>query len=825
MENNLNFVFNDPRLNFTQGGKMIVRIVTTSGILILLVLTVVLLLSDVSGLRYFGAFLVLFWIDFLVHINQGRRTLEEMPTAGTVNAALFFKPFLLDAIGTAVSKQKISGEHFGLALTEEALRKPSMQKLLLRLDIDPREFGGKIQSLMTEFRESGQADESLDEFYSPEFLEKLIGFAKSRETKYVERGDVLAALFMSNDHRLERLRKSFSLNEANVGSALMLESAHLKAPSISKRSAGSSEVNPINKAWTSRPTPELDALGEDITVKAALGIGRVLVGHDKEFLLLSEGLSKTVGPNVLLVGAAGSGKGSMVEHLANTMALGTAPPPLNDMRLVTLDISRLAAGADQGGLQARLEKIVQEILTAGNIALYIPDTHILFKTSGKDEISAADTLLPILTNDNFPVVGTTTPEDFARTIEVNGAFAKVFEKIAVEEVDEASALRLLTTEGLELEARTGVMITVPALRSAVSMAKAHLRPKILPGSARELLSHALDLAKRKEDKTVTSEHVYAATEEITKVPVRAPGKEEETELLNLEKIIHKKFINQEEAVKAVADALREYRSGLTKEGGPIASFLFVGPTGVGKTALAKLLAELQFGNKEALIRFDMSEYQDKQSVFQFIGSPDGSMPGALTEAVRSKPHALLLFDEFEKAYPDIQNLFLQVLDDARLTDTLGRTVDFKETVIIATSNAHSEEIQTALKAGKSITDIAADFKNSLTDVFKPELINRFSKIIVFKNLGPEDLKKIATIHLQDFIKSLESKSLKLEIKPEVVEAVSRWGYDASFGARPLDRVIEEKLRAPLAQFLLANHPQPGSTIEATLEGESVSFSL
>lgn len=825
METTREFRFYDPRLEFTQAGKMIVRVTTTTTFLILGALTVILLLSDVSNLKFLGWFLVLFWLDFLVHFRKGRLEIEDIPSKGLVNVADFLRPSALDILSTATSRGRIAKTHFGLSVIEEAIRKPKMQRAIIRLDVDPREFQGKLHSLLAEFQQGGEADESWDEFQSPEFLENLMDFAWSRGANYIEPGDIMAAFLKMHDHRIERLRQSFAINEGYLRSALMLESTHIKPPSIFKKPRRRLESNVVNKAWTSRPTPQLDSLGEDLTAQAMAGRGRMLFGHKTEYRLMVEGLLKTVGPNVLLVGAAGSGKSALVEHLAWEMVSGKTSEPLSDMRLVTLDVGRLTAGAEPGIIQERLEALVQEVLTAGNIAIAIPDIHTLFKTSGEGHVSAAETLLPILENDNFPVIGMTTPEDFSRSLSPHDSFVRVFEKITVDEIEEKAAETFLTSEAVMFEARTGVVITAPALRSAVTMAKSHLRPKILPGSAVELLGHALDIAKRKNEKQLHSNHIYTAVEELTKVPVKAPSKEESKELLELENKIHQRFIGQEEAVKAVADALREYRSGLTREGGPIASFLFVGPTGVGKTQLAKLLADIQFGSEQAMIRFDMSEYQDKQSVFQFIGSPDGSLPGALTEAVRNKPHAILLFDEFEKAFSDIHNLFLQILDDARLTDTLGRTVDFKETIIIATSNAHSEKIAEALRTGKTIADISADFKNTLTDVFKPELVNRFSKIIVFKNLEQTEIEKIAVIHLNKFTESLKSKNIELEISPETVKAIARWGYDPTFGARPLDRTIEEKLRAPLAQFLLANDIQPGTVIEVRLEEGKVSFSL
>jgi ATP-dependent Clp protease ATP-binding subunit ClpB len=291
----------------------------------------------------------------------------------------------------------------------------------------------------------------------------------------------------------------------------------------------------------------------------------------------------------------------------------------------------------------------------------------------------------------------------------------------------------------------------------------------------------------------------------------------------MEDLIHKRLVDQEEAVKAVADAIREYRSGLTRKGGPIASFLFVGPTGVGKTELAKILAELQFGSEKMMVRFDMTEYQDKQSFYRFIGSPDGSVRGALTDAVLAKPYSLVLLDEFEKAFPDILNLFLQVLDDGRLTDNLSRTVDFTNTIIIATSNAHSDIINEALSKGETMDDIAEYVKARLTDVFKPELLNRFSRTIVFKNLMPDDLSKIVALNLQELVGIMKERGIYLTFTPEALREIAKLGYDPAFGARPLRRVIDAKVRAPLSEAILGKKVAKGNRVKLIYENDKFDF--
>jgi ATP-dependent Clp protease ATP-binding subunit ClpC len=330
-------------------------------------------------------------------------------------------------------------------------------------------------------------------------------------------------------------------------------------------------------------------------------------------------------------------------------------------------------------------------------------------------------------------------------------------------------------------------------------------------------------AERRGEKVVTPDRVTAVAEEKVNIPMHEAEGDEAEKLLHMEELIHERIVGQDEAVKAVAQALREYRSGLTRKGGPIASFLFVGPTGVGKTELAKILAEIQFGSEKMMVRFDMTEYQDKQSFFRFIGSPDGTVRGALTDAVREKPYGLVLLDEFEKAYPDILNLFLQVLDDGRLTDNMGRVVDFTNTIIIATSNAHSDIINEALNKGESMTDIADYLKARLTDVLKPELLNRFSKIIVFKNLEMNELPQIVAINLSELVAAVKAQGITLSFSAEAIAKIAKLGYDPAYGARPLRRAIDEYIRAPLSEALLAKKIAKGARVTCTIKDDKFDF--
>lgn len=439
-------------------------------------------------------------------------------------------------------------------------------------------------------------------------------------------------------------------------------------------------------------------------------------------------------------------------------------------------------------------------------------------------MDVATLMLPAISSDAFQVIGSTYGKEFKTEIEPHTDFLNAFEPVRVEEISEDDAIRLLTYAGIILERQYKVIISFEAIKAAVSIAHKYFKQKLLPASAEDLLKEALADATQRGEKMLTDEIVIAVAERKVNIPIHKTTKEEAEKLLNLEDIIHKNLIDQEQAVTAVARALRQYRSGLARSSGPIATFLFVGPTGVGKTELAKILAKTQFGSDQLLLRFDMSEYQDKQSIFRFIGTPDGKMSGTLTESVIQKPYSLILLDEFEKAHPDVLNIFLQVFDDGRITDNVGRVVDFQNTIIIATSNANSDFIKDSIEAGRTIEDIKDEFKKKLTGYFRPELLNRFSDVIIFKNLSVDDTIAIARMQIQKLAKTLgEEQGIAMEIDDEVVQHLAKIGYDPVFGARPLRTVINDRIKSQLAEMILRNELRKGSHLKLILEGDEVRF--
>jgi ATP-dependent Clp protease ATP-binding subunit ClpC len=822
------FYFDDPRLRMTLAGRMLVRVTSYVSYLVLIVATALFLLArDIPALFCLGMFLVLVVADLLIHHGEGDAPISELPKAGRVNLARTMNAAAFAMIERAVDRSAITKKSFPLELTSRLFEIPQIENGLRRLDVDPKAFKAKLDTLMEQSAPQGYADVMLP------LAAHAFASAASAGHEFITPGDLFSALPAVADESLDRLFSLFNIEEGDLALALIFSALAARRGPFSRLPdvvGGFATEMPrvvphriMNRAWTSRPTPTLDKYGIDYTDLARDSQAGFLIGHEAEYERLVEAIGKPVEPNAILVGEPGSGKEAVIRHLAYCLTKDDVPEGLFDRRLVGLQLQSLIAGAAPEELNARLKLVVDEILTAGNIVLFIPDIHNLVRTSGAAYLSAADALMSVIASNRFPVVGTSYPKEYKEFIEPRSDFSGLFEKIMINEINETDAERILIYEGFLLERQAKIVVSFGAIKRAVVLAKKYLHDKLLPSSAEDLLKAALVDAERRGEKTVTPDRVTAVAEEKVNIPMHEAEGDEAEKLLHMEELIHKRIVGQDEAVKAVAQALREYRSGLTRKGGPIASFLFVGPTGVGKTELAKALAEIQFGSEKMMVRFDMTEYQDKTSFFRFIGSPDGTVRGALTDAVREKPYSLVLLDEFEKAFPDILNLFLQVLDDGRLTDNMGRVVDFTNTIIIATSNAHSDIINDALAKGESMTDIADYLKARLVDVLKPELLNRFSKIIVFKNLEMNELPQIVAINLSDLVAAAREQGITLSFSAEAIAKIAKLGYDPAYGARPLRRAIDEYIRAPLSEALLAKKIAKGARIACSIKDDKFDF--
>ncbi|MFH0806612.1 MAG: ATP-dependent Clp protease ATP-binding subunit [Candidatus Brennerbacteria bacterium] len=827
-----NIFFRDARFGFSTGGEFLVRLFTAVSYAALIGAAVVLLTTDAVSARALGVFIALFLIDRVFHLREGERTLAEFKE-GSVNVRQALTPAAYRVFQRSFRYALGAGKNFSLVFLSNLSHRSDIKESLRRLGVRPDVFAKEVGTLLSS--EEGKGNESKEELLkeAETLAVRAYYVALGTEERFVEPRSFFAALAA---HPKAPLPNLFGLHEISSEDAIEAVvfgrfrrtfSGLRRIPAVLGGFAHHSRTlrkRAMNRAWTARPTPTLDQYSIDLTNLARAEEVGFLIGHEKEFEHLLQVLARPGKPNALLVGEPGVGKSTMVAHLAFRIIKDRVPPALFDRRLVELHVGALVGDVAPEEAAGRMKKIVEEVLAAGNVVLSIPNVHELFYTKEKRGIDPINMLLPILGSESIPVIAETFPKEFKQIIESRSDFMEQFEKVEVDEITPAEATRFLTYTSLLLEREFNITVTFRAVRKAVELAHRYFATRILPGSALDLLKQALAKASAEDARELGESHIIAVAERQSKVPIEAASEKEAEKLLNLESIIHERLVNQEAAVKAVSRALREYRSGLTRKGGPIATFLFVGPTGVGKTELAKILTKVQFNTASAMHRFDMSEFQTKDSIQRFIGNPDGSRTGALTDAVRALPYSLILLDEFEKAHPDILNLFLQVFDDGRLTDSLGRTADFTNTIIIATSNAHSDFIKEEIEKGNKSEDIALELKKRLTTYFKPELINRFSDIIVFRNLMQSEVEKIAAILIQEVSDTLrEAHGINLTIHESAVAEVARRGWSPVFGARPLRQAISEHVKGVLAEKILRRELVRGMKISLVYEGEAFVF--
>ncbi|GFN35593.1 ATP-dependent Clp protease ATP-binding subunit [Tepidimicrobium xylanilyticum] len=625
-------------------------------------------------------------------------------------------------------------------------------------------------------------------------------------------------------------------------------------------------------------TPNLDKYGRDLTKLAMDGKIDPVIGRTKEIERVIQILSRRTKNNPVLIGEPGVGKTAIAEGLAQKIVEGQVPEIIRDKKVVTLDLPGMIAGAKyRGEFEERLKSVMKEIKEAGNIILFIDELHtIIGAGAAEGAIDASNILKPVLARGELQVIGATTIDEYRKYIEKDSALERRFQPIMVEEPTVEDTVKIL--EGLRdrYEAHHRVKITDEALRAAAELSSRYITDRFLPDKAIDLIDEAAsmirinsyvapdglkdleerleELSQEKEEAINTQNFEKAAEirdmerkirEELereknrwekekqtsdmvvgydevanvisswTGIPVDKMTTEESQKLLNLEEILHQKVIGQEQAVKAVASAVRRARVGLKDPKKPVGTFIFVGPTGVGKTYLAKALAETLFGDEDLMIRIDMSEYMEKHSVSRLVGSPPGYVGydegGQLTEAVRRKPYSVILFDEIEKAHPDVFNILLQILDDGRLTDSKGRTVDFKNTIIIMTSNVGATSLrkQNVLGFSSGLEEEKEEYEkmketimDNLKRTFRPEFLNRIDEVIVFHSLKEEDVKEIVTIMVKDLENRMKKLDINVKVTERTIDHISKEGFDLVYGARPLERTITKMIEDQLAEAIL-----------------------
>jgi ATPases with chaperone activity, ATP-binding subunit len=580
----------------------------------------------------------------------------------------------------------------------------------------------------------------------------------------------------------------------------------------------------MNRSYTAVATPTLDHFSSDLTSAARSGRLDLCMDRVKEFSAIFDAYSSGQS-GVLLIGPTGVGKRSIIEGLAQMMVKEEVPEYLQDKRLLELDLANLISGASASEAQERLLICLNEINRAGNIILYISNIEKLMGISsgGAESFELIGVLIDAISRQYLFCIATATTENYSKFIE-GTALGESMTTIGVAEPSFNQTIQILESKASALEAHYGIYLTYSALEKTVLLSNKYLRDVSSPLKAINLLQKAVIIsnkaARNNPDRVICSgEEVAIAIEQITGIPANKVSEDEGKKLLNLEVDIHERMVGQEEAVKAVSAALRRARAELKDGARPIASFLFLGPTGVGKTELAKTVSEVYFGDENYMVRLDMSEYQEASSVNKIIGDASGAV-GYLTEAVRKKPFSLILLDEIEKAHPDILNLFLQLLDDGRLTDGQGRTISFTQSIIIATSNIGSVTIQESMKNGLSVDAIKQDLiDNQLNKYMRPELINRFDGIVVFKPLTEDNIIVIATLMLKKIKKNLADKGVDFQADKDGVAILAKAGYDPKFGARPLRRLLQERVEDEIANLFLAGSLKRRDTVFIGSNGE------
>ncbi|MBU2540056.1 ATP-dependent Clp protease ATP-binding subunit [Patescibacteria group bacterium] len=575
----------------------------------------------------------------------------------------------------------------------------------------------------------------------------------------------------------------------------------------------------MGKDWASGYTIILDQYSIDWTKNIRKWLFKAIIGHEKEIEQVQMALAKSGLKNVLIIGDPGAGRESIIEGLAKKTCLGKSLPELNYYRVVELDMTALLSRINNPEeVENTLDRIFQEVVTAGNIVLVIKEFHnyIGIEVNQPGMVDISGVIGKYLKAPEFRFVATTDYSGLHTRLENNPSLLEMFGKIEISEVSEQETIRILQNLALELERKYKIFITYPAIRELVSLSARYIPNQPFPKKAIDLLQDvAVYVARSAKEKVVLPEHVAKVISTKTEIPVGKIEVEEKKTLLNLEKLIHVRIINQEEAVKEISIAMRRARAGIGSKKRPIGSFLFLGPTGVGKTETSKALAQIYFGGEERMIRLDMSEFQAIADIPRLLGVRGEE--GLLTTPVREKPFSLLLIDEIEKAHPNILNLFLQVLDEGNITDGQGRKTVFTSTIIICTSNAGSEVIFEA--TGKNEPIDKEKLLSSLFNkgIFRPEFINRFDAVVIFKPLTKDNLLDISQLMLASLKKSLKEKNVDFIITESLKEKVVELSYKPAFGAREMRRVIQNNIESTVAQALLSDNLKRGDRFEISPE--------
>ena len=789
----------------------------------------------------------------------------------------------------------IGTEHLLLGLLSET--EGTAGRVLEEFQVDGKKLVELIDKLVTPAEVGNVTEIEMKPAYSPrteKVLESAVAEAQNSGCEKAGTEHLLLAMLRETDCVGTRLLYTMGVNIQKLYAAV-LGAMGYDNEAIQEEFQAAKAMQNLGGS----PTPALDQYSRDLTQMAAEGKLDPVVGREKEISRLIQILSRRTKNNPCLVGEPGVGKTAIAEGLAQRILAGSVPETIKDKRLVVLDLSGMVAGSKyRGEFEERIRKVVDEVRENQGILLFIDELHTIIGAGGAEgALDASNILKPSLSRGELQIIGATTLEEYRKYIEKDAALERRFQPVTVEEPSEEEAYEILKGLRPYYERHHKVEISDEALEAAVKMSVRYINDRFLPDKAIDLIDEAaskvqlsgyqasseiedlsreiqeilqekeraiktgyLSLAKEcqekqkeaearleqlqvKEEKKnqrksgkVDEKAVASIVSDWTKIPVQRLTEGETRRLAQLEKELHKRVIGQEEAVHAVSQAVKRGRVGLKDPNRPIGSFLFLGPTGVGKTELSKALAQAVFGSEQAMIRVDMSEYMEKHSVSKLIGSPPGYVGydegGQLSEKVRRNPYSVILFDEIEKAHPDVFNILLQVLDDGHITDAHGRKVDFKQTIIIMTSNAGAQAIVEPKQLGfisqkdekKDYEKMKSGVMEEVRRLFKPEFMNRIDDIMVFHTLNKEEIRKIVLLLLKSLEKRCEEQmDIHLNVTNSAVDYIAEAGFDAKYGARPLRRAIQSKIEDRLANELLEGKIRRGDIVQVQYRNKEIRF--
>jgi ATP-dependent Clp protease ATP-binding subunit ClpC len=759
----------------------------------------------------------------------------------------------------------LSSEH----LLYAALQDGVVRRVLDEVGADPEAIRAQLEE---EAQKGGRTDVSPS--LAPDAKRALLAaYEESRDlgSSYIGPEHVLLALAADDESDGGRLLSRFGLSHTRLRGAV-----------VRGVDTGGEAREPASS------TPTLDEYSRDLTQMAREGKLDPVIGRAEEVETTIEILSRRTKNNPVLIGDPGVGKTAIVEGIAQRVVNDEVPETLSDKRVVQLDLSGIVAGTQyRGQFEERLKKVIDEVReNSDELILFIDELHtVVGAGAAEGAMDASNMLKPALSRGELHVVGATTIDEYRKNIEKDAALERRFQPVLVSEPTVEDTIDILQGLKDRYEAHHRVKIREEAIIAAAELSDRYITGRFLPDKAIDLMDQAgarvrlraktkpqdtkaledeLRRVQREKDEAVANEDFEKApglrdrvealrsqleearggrrpvaevtAEDIAEVVSRATGipvsqltEEERERLMRLEEQLHERVVGQEEAVEAVAEAVRRARAGLSDPDRPIGSFLFLGPTGVGKTELARTLAEALFGDEAAMVRIDMSEFQERHTVSRLVGAPPGYVgyeeAGQLTEAVRRRPYSVLLLDEIEKAHADVFNILLQILDDGRLTDAQGRTVDFKQTVIIMTSNMGAERIQAHTRREETFEELKEDMLQVVRHHLRPEFVNRIDEIIVFRALAREQIVDIARLLLERTTRRLRAQDIEVEFTDEAVELIAEEGFDPEFGARPLRRTIQRRVDNELSRMVLSGSLEPGDRVVVSVEEERLTFDV